>query len=151
MLYFVSPSLLPILSLSISISLSPPPRPPSLSLTHSQIVGIILVLLSQVLSTPLPYELQQVNQCGSTISTGSHGNVSTLPLCFQESHNNSIPSKTTESVSLVDQQHGVWFFSVMISVVFVFFVVVFRPKYKRVESEKRASFEQSVYVGPLNR
>ena len=139
---------------SLSLSLSLPPSlpfslPPSLC---SQIMGILLVFISSsVLATPLPQYLLQVNQCGSTAVSHHSGNTSTLPSCFQVSRNSSVPSKLTESDELIEQQHGVWFFAILISVIFVFFVFVFHPKYKRVESEKRASFEQSVYVGPVNR
>ena len=110
--------------------------------------------MSEVLATTLPAELRQINKCGSIPAShhpGRNNHTSTLPYCFQESHNISIPSKLVETTELSDQKHGVWFFAILMSVVYVFFVVVFRPKYKRVDSERRSSFEQSVYVGTVNR
>ena len=114
-------------------------------------MGIVFVFMSQILSTDLSPELMQINQCGSSVVNDHYGNESTMPSCFEESHNSSIASVIVESVQPRDQQHAVWFFAILMCAVYLFFVVVFRPKYKRVESEKRASFEQSVYVGPLNR
>ena len=107
--------------------------------------------MSEILATPLSSDLLNVNKCGSTPVSHYNSNTSTLPYCFQKSHNDSIPSKIVDSDELTDQKHTVWLFTILIALVYVLFVFVFQPKYKRVDSERRASFEQSVYVGALNR
>ena len=107
--------------------------------------------VSEVLATPLSTELMSINQCGSSTVSHHSSNISTLPSCFQQSHNNSVPSKLIDSEQVFDQKYSVWLFTILIAVVFVFFVFVFQPKYRRVDSERRASFEQSTYVGTLNR
>ena len=112
---------------------------------HNQIMGIILVSVSEILATPLSSELKSIAQCSSTPDHDSHYDV---PQCFQNStiHSNS----TGGDDEATDQRHTVWLFAILVSIVFVFFVFVFRPKYQRVDSERRASFEQSTYVGTLN-
>ena len=108
-------------------------------------MGIILVSVSEILATPLSSELKSIAQCSST---PDHASQYDVPQCFQNStiHSNSTGGDDEAN----DQRHTVWLFAILVSIVFVFFVFVFRPKYQRVDSERRASFEQSTYVGTLN-
>lgn len=115
-----------------------------------QIMGVVLISMSSILATPLSPELNSINQCGSSTVSHYRSNTSTVPYCFQQPYNDSNPSKPTDSDQFTDQKHVVWLYAILIAVVYVFFVFVFRPKYRRSDSERRASFEQSTYVGTVN-
>ena len=114
-------------------------------------MGVILVSASEFLATDLPSELKDVARC-SISPADSHysSNTSTVPHCFQNSTGHS-KSTDNDDDEATEQKHTVWLFTILASVAFVFFVFVFRPKYRRVDSERRASFEQSTYVGAVNR
>ena len=109
--------------------------------THSQVLGIVIVFISQVLTVPMNPEMILINQCGSDIDLNS----SALLSCHQS--NTSVPDIIEDSLPLNQLGPAMIFTPTFTAILFVFYVVFFRPKYKRVAAERVASFEASVYVG----
>ncbi len=110
--------------------------------THSQVLGIVIVFISQVLTVPMNPEMILINQCGSDIDINS----SALLSC-QSTHNDTVPDIIEDSLPLNQLGPAMIFTPTFTAILFVFYVVFFRPKYKRVAAERVASFEASVYVG----
>lgn len=106
-----------------------------------QVVGIVIVLIGEVIQTSLPAELVDINQClGASVT-----NDSSIPSCFRPSHNSSVPSIIHQSTQLKDSSNTIILCLILTVVNFVFLVLCFWPKYKRMDSEKRDSFEKSLY------
>ena len=106
-----------------------------------QVVGIVIVLVGEMIQVPLSDELIKINQClGPSVT-----NDSSIPSCFRPSHNSSIPSVIRQSTELTDSSNTIIFCLVLTVLNFMFFVLCFCPKYKRMDSENKASFEKSLY------
>ena len=105
-------------------------------------MGIIIVLVGQAIQFPLASNLIAINQCGGS----SKLNDTSLPRCFQSSQNNSVPSILTKATDLYDSSHTIWMCLAITVVNYFILVGCFWPKYRRIESEKRSSFEKSVMV-----
>ena len=101
-------------------------------------MGIIIVIIGEKLAQPLSPD-QFENKCSSSLPT----NDTSVPTCFHSSQNSSI---LTDETALSDQNHTIMFCIGITIVNFIILVACFRPKYRRVESEKRCTFEKSVVV-----
>ena len=86
----------------------------------------------------------RINQCGNDIDFNSS---TTLTSCHQSTHNASMPDIVGPSLILTELGPAMIFIPTFTTILFVFYVVFFRPKYKRIAAERVASFEASVYVG----
>lgn len=114
----------------------------SLSLSlNSQVVGIVIVLVCQEFKYPFPEELLDINKCGPPKL-----NESSMPFCLRPSSNQSIPVPFEDSTPLYDPRPSILFCLGIIFINFIFLTLCLWPKYKRLESEKRKSFEKSVCI-----
>ena len=105
-----------------------------------QVIGIILVFLSQVLSVEISPEQHPNHQClSSTVNTSA----STLS-CFK--HNATDPLPVVGSTKLYDSSHTILLCLVLSVIAYITFVFAFHPKYRRNDAERVAKFERSVYV-----
>ncbi|KAL5471602.1 hypothetical protein EMCRGX_G029731 [Ephydatia muelleri] len=107
--------------------------------TVSQLVGLALVLLAQVLQTPLPFAPN--NQC----STSS--NPSSSPSSSHTCAANSTSSALEVDTPPQDLTYVGLFYSTFVCVLFATFLFLFWPKYKRLDSEmaaKKATLENDV-------
>jgi len=106
-------------------------------------MGIAIVLLSQVLQVDLTPDLMAANKCAST----SNALNSSQPSCFHSNNTGNPQYQIGASIQPKDLSYVVLFSVALMSAVYLFFVLVFPPRYRRVEAEKRVSFEKSMYVG----
>ena len=102
-------------------------------------MGIIIVLVGQLLQSPLSPEFVAINKCAGP----SIVNDTSVPKCFRISDNSSIPSSLDGATPLSDPTHTITFFMGIVALNFFIMVLCLWPKYKRIESEKRTSFEKS--------
>ena len=102
-------------------------------------MGIILVLLSQALQTDLSPHLLQHAHCSAR---DIHGNDS-LPCDY--GYGNST-GRTPRSITPMSFGNAQLLYLFLVAAIFLVFVILFRPVYRRVNAEKKASFEESVYV-----
>ena len=98
----------------------------SLSLSVSQITGIIFVSLSQVLVQDISHELHN-NQCGVGLSTANS--------TFCGSSSNSTVSDNSKPG---DWTNGGLLLVGMTVIAYILFTLILRPTYKRLEVEKKA-------------
>ena len=105
-------------------------------------MGIVIVLVGQLIQYPLSDELIAINQCGDT----SNLNDTSVLNCFQPSHNNSVPPTIKKATDLYNSSHTIFFCLALMLANFFILVICFRPRYRRMESEKRSSFEKSTRV-----
>ena len=103
-------------------------------------MGILIVLIGEQIQYSLSDELLAINKCGSSEVL----NDSSIPKCFRPSHNDSVPSTIVQATELTNSTNTVTFCLALTIVNLFILVVCLRPKYKRMESEKRASFEKSI-------
>ena len=82
-----------------------------------------------------------IQQCGSDFSSTNSS------LCHPIVYNASIPEDISDPGPLTELGPAMIFTPSFTAVIFVFYVLFFWPKYKRVQAEKKASFEESMYVG----
>ncbi len=87
--------------------------------------------------------LISTSQCISDVDVNS----TSLPSCHRHANNASIPDDIMSSLALNELGPAMIFIPTFTALLFVFYVLFFWPKYKRINAEKKASFEQSVYVG----
>ena len=98
----------------------------SLSLSVSQITGIIFVSLSQVLVQDISHELHN-NQCGVGLSTANS--------TFCGSSSNSTVSDNSKPG---DWTNGGLLLVGMTVIAYILFTLILRPTYKRLDVEKKA-------------
>ena len=103
-------------------------------------MGIILVFISQALQTDLPAGLAEHAQCQTRDSNTN----SSLPCSASFYNSNSTVS--SNDVTPKDFGHGLLFWLVLLFMLFVLLVLAFHPKYRRVNAERKAKFEESVYI-----
>lgn len=103
-----------------------------------QVMGIVLVFISQLLQSDISTEHAKCH------TRYSHTNTSDLPCSSSFYNNNSttFPSAITPK----DFGHATLFYLFSMAGLFLLFVITFHPKYRRVEAEKTAKFEESVYI-----
>lgn len=116
-----------------------PYLPPSL-FPPRQVAGIVIVLIGEQIQFPLSDELIAINKCSGTQVV----NDTSIPACFLPSRNDSIPSVITDSTELSNSSNTIILCLFITVVNFFILVVCLRPKYRRVEAEKRNSFEKSI-------
>ena len=97
----------------------------------SQLMGTVLVLIGQALETDIPPELLPQSQC-------SVEDVAGLP-CFDINGNSSIQNSTSLNPrEPKDLTKAGLFYAGLVSLNFLFFVLAFRPRYKRLKVERIA-------------
>lgn len=97
----------------------------------SQVTGTVLVLIGQALETDLPKELWPQSQC-------SVDDVSESP-CFNSIYNISIQNSTALDPKVPqDLTYTGLFYMGLMSLNFLIFVVAFRPRYRRLQADRRA-------------
>jgi len=98
----------------------------------SQLVGTVLVLIGQALETNIPPELLPQSQCTVEDVAGL--------LCFDINGNSSIRNSTSLNPLQVpkDLTNTGLFYMGLVTLNFVFFVLAFRPRYKRLKVERIA-------------
>ena len=110
-------------------------------------MGIAIVLLSQVLQVDLTPDLMATNKCAST----SNALNSSQPSCFHSNNTGNHEYPVGASIQPKDLSYAVLFYVALETAVYLLFVLVFPPRYRRVEAEaeakKRATIEQSVLAG----
>lgn len=102
-------------------------------------MGIFLVFISQALQTNLSADLVERAQC----QTKDTDTTSSLP-CSASFYSKN--STTLHSITPHDFSHAVLFYLFLMAGIFIFFVITFHPKYHRMNAEKKAKFEESVYI-----
>ena len=107
--------------------------------THSQVMGTVLIFISTPLQTPLPANLLDRAQCQTKDSRKNF----TLP-CSESFYNNSTIHSST--ITPQDFSHAMLFYLFLMAGIFIVLVLTFYPKYRRVDAEKKAKFEESVYI-----
>ena len=101
-----------------------------------QIAGILLVLLSQVLQFDIDSDLVHDAKCSNSDAQAA----SSRPSCFNSSQ--PVSSAATPQ----DLTHAILLYVCLMVLVFIFFAIFFWPRYKRIEAEKKADFEASMFV-----
>lgn len=111
----------------------------------AQIVGIVMVVIGQVLQVDVSADLLPDSRCGTDSgSTNSSG-----PNCFRNSNTSVI---VDDDAHPQDLTNAMYFYLALIVLLFAFFVMVFKPQYRRVEAERKADLEASMFVpGPTSR
>ena len=103
-------------------------------------MGIVLVFLGQFLQTDLsPAQLERAN-CQTT---DSHTNSSLPCSSFHTSPNST---NTAGTVTPYDFTHAMLLYLFLVAAILVLMVTGFHPKYRRISAEKKAKFEESVYI-----
>ena len=107
--------------------------------THAnrQVMGIILVFISQALQTDISTEYAQCQ------TQDTHHNTSHLPCSSSFYKTNSTLSN---SITPKNFSHASLLYLFFMAGLFLLFVITFHPRYRRVEAEKTAKFEESVYI-----
>ena len=105
--------------------------------THAdrQVMGIALVFISQALQTDISTEHAQ---CQTRDTHTSH---LPCPSSFYKTN-----STLSGSITPKDFGHATLLYLFLMSGLFLLFVITFHPRYRRVEAEKTAKFEESVYI-----
>ena len=70
-----------------------------------------------------------------------------MAICFHSNNTGNHQYPVGASIQPKNLSYMVLFSVALMSAVYLFFVLVFPPRYQRVEAEKRVSFEKSMYVG----
>lgn len=107
-------------------------------LPDRQVMGIVLVLISQLLQTDISTEHAKCQ------TQDSHTNTSTLP-CSSSFYSDNSTTLSSE-ITPKDFGHATLLYLFLMAGLFLLFVITFHPKYRRVEAEKTAKFEESVYI-----
>lgn len=120
-------------------------KPHTLCSANRQIVGIVMVVIGQVLQVDVSADLLPDSRCGTDSgSTNSSG-----PNCFRNSNTSVI---VDDDAHPQDLTNAMYFYLALIVLLFAFFVMVFKPQYRRVEAERKADLEASMFVpGPTSR
>ncbi len=106
-----------------------------------QIIGIVVITVSQSFSYSLPDNLLAINQC---TSKSPALNDTSMPKCFYLPNNQSVPIVFKDSVPLNDPAPTILFCLSLTVFTFLILVFLFWPKYRRLESERLNSLEKSV-------
>ena len=107
-------------------------------------MGIVIVLVGEQMQFPLSDDLIAINQCQGSVK--QLANDTSIPSCFLPPNNSSIPTPIKESTQLYNSTYTILFCMILTVVNYLLLVWCFWPKYRRVESENRASLEKSVVV-----
>ena len=107
-------------------------------------MGIALLFLGQLLESELPRDQAGRANCQTR---DSHTD-SSLPCSSSFYNNNSI--NTGKTVTPYDFTHAMFLYLSLVTCVLVLMVVAFHPKYRRISAEKKAKFEESVYIQSNN-
>ena len=105
-----------------------------------QVIGIVVISVSQSFQHPLPTNLLHSNQCGSR---NPSLNDTSMPKCFYLPSNQSFPISYKDSTPLYDPTPTVLLCVAITIANFLVLVLLLWPKYKRFNSEKRKTFEKS--------
>ena len=104
-------------------------------------MGIALLFLGQLLQTDLSADqLMQANCQTKDIHTNS-----SLPCPSSFYHQNSTLS-FGRTVTPYNFGHAMLLYLCLVVVILVVMVLAFHPKYRRISAEKKAKFEESVYI-----
>ena len=108
-------------------------------------MGIALLFLGQLLESELPRDQVEKANCQAT---DSHTN-SSLP-CSSSFYDSNSTIHTGKTVTPYDFTHAMFLYLSLVTCVLVLMVVAFHPKYRRISAEKKAKFEESVYIQSNN-
>ncbi|CAI8033190.1 Uncharacterized protein B0416.5 [Geodia barretti] len=111
----------------------------------AQVMGIALLFLGQLLESELPRDQVERANCQAT---DSHTN-SSLP-CSSSFYDSNSTINTGKTVTPYDFTHAMFLYLSLVTCVLVLMVVAFHPKYRRISAEKKAKFEESVYIQSNN-
>ena len=125
----------------------PPPLLPLSSVPHcSQICGIVLVVVAQVMQVDISSSAAGSSQCSTAQPNASLH----LPCVSDNSTTNSSHHQFANPAMPQDFSNAMLLYVVLVVAVFLLFVVAFRPSYRRVSDDKRKDFEASTYVHSPN-